>query len=70
MSDDIQAVIAKIQDKLRTLPPERVLDVDDFIDFVADRDRESALMKAVSKASVPSFNLIWNNADDDAYDAP
>ena len=62
---DAQALLEKIQ----ALPPERLSEVDDFVDFISAREQERALARAASAASAPAFAAIWNNSDDDAYDA-
>lgn len=65
MSANTQALIKKIQ----ALPAERVLEVEDFVDFIAAREQERALTRAASSASAPAFAAIWNNPEDDVYDA-
>jgi hypothetical protein len=62
---DAQALLEKIQ----ALPPERLSEVEDFVDFIAAREQERTLARAASAASTPAFATIWNNPDDDAYDA-
>ena len=62
---DAQALLEKIQ----ALPPERLTEVEDFVDFIAAREQERILTRAASAASTPAFAAIWNNPDDDAYDA-
>jgi hypothetical protein len=53
----------------RALPAERIAEVEDFVDFIAAREQERTLTRAAAAASVPAFAAIWNNPDDDAYDA-
>ena len=60
-----QALIEKIE----ALPAERIAEVEDFVDFIAAREQERALTRAGAAASTPAFAAIWNNPDDDAYDA-
>ena len=62
---DAQTLLEKIQ----ALPPERLSEVEDFVDFIRLRERERTLTRADSAASAPAFAAIWNNSDDDAYDA-
>jgi hypothetical protein len=62
---DAQALLEKIQ----ALPPERLSEVEDFVDFIAAREQERTLTRAASAASLPAFAAIWNNPDDGAYDA-
>ncbi len=56
-------------DKIKALPPERIEEVEDFIDFIASRAQDRTLTRAAAAASAPVFEKIWNNPDDDAYDA-
>jgi hypothetical protein len=65
MSAHIRALIEKIE----ALPVERIAEVEDFVDFIRLRDQERALTRAAAAASGPAFAAIWNNPDDDAYDA-
>lgn len=61
---DPQALI----EKLKTLPPERVAEVEDFVDFLRTRDGERAAVRAATRAAEPAFAKIWDNNDDAAYD--
>lgn len=61
---DPQALI----EKLKQLPPERVAEVEDFVDFLRTRDEEHALERAATRAAEPAFAKIWDNDDDAAYD--
>ncbi len=61
---DPQALI----EKLKSLPPERVAEVEDFVDFLRARDEERALARAATRAAEPAFAKYWNNDDDAGYD--
>jgi hypothetical protein len=63
MSPDRQSLIEKIE----ALPAEKVAEVENFVDSIARRG--SGLARAASRASEPSFARVWNNPEDDAYDA-
>ena len=56
-------------EKIRTLPPERLVEVEDFVDFLRQRDQERALTRAAAAASGPAFAAVWSNPEDDVYDA-
>ena len=58
-----------LMEKIQALPPERLSEVEDFVDFIRLREQERTLTRAASAASAPAFAAIWNNPDDDAYDA-
>jgi hypothetical protein len=53
--------------KIKELPPDKIAEVVDFVDFLAHRD-DRALTQAASKTSEPAFAKVWNNADDAEYD--
>ena len=57
-----------ILEKLKGLPPERIAEVEDFVDFLRTRDTERRLTSTATKASEPAFKKIWDNPDDAAYD--
>jgi hypothetical protein len=56
-------------EKIEALPAEQRIEVEDFVDFIASRAQDRALTRAAAAASVSAFAKIWNNPDDDAYDA-
>jgi hypothetical protein len=56
-------------EQIEALPPERIAEVEDFVAFIAAREREQSLARAAAAVSAPAFAAIWNNPDDDAYDA-
>jgi hypothetical protein len=56
-------------EKIEALPPERIAEVEDFVDFVWLREQERSLARSASAASAPAFAAIWNNPDDAVYDA-
>ena len=56
-------------EKLNALPIDRLTEVEDFVDFLRSRDQDRALFRAASAASEPAFAAVWNNPEDDVYDA-
>lgn len=59
-----QAII----EKLKALPPERVAEVEDFVDFLRTRNEEQRLTQAATKASASAFSKVWDNPEDADYD--
>jgi hypothetical protein len=55
-------------DKIRQLPPQRMAEVEDFIDFLRAREDERRLTHTAAKASEASFAQVWDNDEDAAYD--
>ena len=64
MATGEQALIEKI----RRLRPQRIAEVEDFVDFLRARDDEQSLTRAAAKAGEASFAAVWDNDEDAAYD--
>ncbi|MDZ7792009.1 MAG: hypothetical protein U5L08_16215 [Xanthomonadales bacterium] len=63
-TDEIQPVV----DKLKELPPERLAEVEDFIDFLSQRIHDRALTRAAMSISEPALEKVWDNDEDAVYD--
>ncbi len=55
-------------EKLKRLPPERVAEVEDFVDVLQSRDEDRALERSATRAAEPAFAKVWDNDDDAVYD--
>ena len=55
-------------EKIRALPPERVSEVEDFVDFLQLRNEDRLLIRAAAKLSEKAFGDVWDNPEDAAYD--
>lgn len=55
-------------DKIKQLSPQRMAEVEDFVDFLRAREDERRLTHAAAKASEASFAQVWDNDEDAAYD--
>jgi Protein of unknown function (DUF2281) len=55
-------------EKIRRLPEDKLTEVEDFVDFLRQRQEERRLAQAVAGASEAAFAKVWDNADDAAYD--
>ena len=55
-------------DKIKQLPPQRMAEVEDFVDFLRAREDDQRLTQAAAQASQPSFAQVWDNDEDAAYD--
>ena len=55
-------------DKIKQLPPQRMAEVEDFVDFLREREAEQRLTRVAAKASEASFAQVWDNDEDAAYD--
>ena len=55
-------------EKINRLPAERRAEVEDFIDFISQRDADLQLARAATRAAEPAFAKVWSNPEDDVYD--
>lgn len=65
MNDNTEQVLIE---KIRSLSPEKVIEVLDFVDFLSQRDEENSLVKSASKLSENAFQKVWDNSEDAEYD--
>ncbi len=56
-------------EKIQALPAERIVEIEDFVEFIAAREQERALTRAAAETSKPAFAAIWDNPEDNVYDA-
>ena len=54
-------------EKIKNLPPEKVVEVEDFVDFLAQRE-DRRLVQAAARLSEGAFQKTWDNVDDADYD--
>ena len=62
MSD--QTLIQKIQG----LPPDRLVEVEGFVDFLRTRVQDRAPDPSAVRTSEDPFRQVWDNPDDAEYD--
>jgi hypothetical protein len=62
------AATTALIEKIRSLPPDRVAEVEDFVDFLATRNRDGEMTVAAERLSEAAFRAVWDNADDAEYD--
>ena len=55
-------------EKIRSLPPEKLVEVEDFVDFLKMRDEDRLVTHVATKLSEDSFRQVWDNPDDAEYD--
>lgn len=56
-------------EKIQSLPPAKIAVVEDFVEFLRQRDDDAFLIRAAAKLSEKSFQKVWDNKDDAAYDS-
>jgi hypothetical protein len=59
-----------LMETIKALPPHRLREVEDFVDFLRMREQERGLVRDAAAASVPAFAAVWDNPEDDVYNAP
>ncbi len=65
----MQPQVEHMLEKLELLSPERLAEVEDFIDFLNQRDQDKRLRQDYAKVSEDTFNKVWDNEDDAIYDS-
>lgn len=55
-------------EKIGNLSPEKLSEVEDFVDVIRDRDQNRALLYAGNKLAESAFGRIWDNPEDEIYD--
>jgi hypothetical protein len=58
-----------LTEKTLALPPNRIAEIEDFVEFIAVREHARATSHASAGMSAPAFAAVWDNPDDAAYDA-
>jgi hypothetical protein len=53
---------------MQTLPPDKLAEIEDFIDFLQQRELDRQLVEAAAQTSEESFREVWDNPDDADYD--
>ncbi|MDH4083896.1 MAG: DUF2281 domain-containing protein [Nitrospira sp.] len=66
MTTDYEQTILQ---KLRHLPPQRLAEVEAFVDFLSHRQaKERKLIQASSHLATAAFARVWDNPADADYD--
>jgi hypothetical protein len=58
----------ELVEKIRSLPPDKLAQVEDFVDFLRQRQDDRRLAGAVTGVSEAAFAKVWDNPDDAVYD--
>ena len=57
----------ELLEKIKSLPPDKIAEVADFVDFLAHKD-DRLLVQVAATMSESSFATVWDNPDDAEYD--
>lgn len=52
----------ELLDKIRSLPPERMAQVEDFVDFLRARDEELSLTRVAARLSKDALTRVGDNS--------
>jgi hypothetical protein len=55
-------------EKIKVLSADKIAEIEDFVDFIAAKEQDPALIRAAAATSAPAFERVWSNPGDDAYD--
>jgi hypothetical protein len=55
--------------KISALPLHRIAEIEDFVDFIGKREERVGIANAATVLSAPAFAVIWDNPEDEVYDA-
>ena len=58
----------ELWNKIRALPPDKVAEVEDFVDFLTRRGDNRELTRAAMGLSEDVLRRVWDNPEDAAYD--
>ena len=54
--------------KIRSLAPDRIAEVVDFVDFLSQKDQNRQILQAANKLAENAFKEVWDNTEDEVYD--
>lgn len=60
--------VEQVVQKLLALTPNRIDEVEDFIDFLSQRDTDKQLTRDAMSLSESGLNTLWDNPNDAEYD--
>lgn len=56
-------------EKIRMLSPDKLVEVQDFVDFLSQRSRDTRILQAGNKMAEDAFAKVWGNPEDAEYDS-
>ena len=54
--------------KIKSLPPDKLAEVVDFVDFLRQRGDDRRIANGMPKLAEDAFRKVWDNPDDADYD--
>jgi hypothetical protein len=65
----MQDMANTLTERMQGLSPEQLAVVEEFIEQLRSSKEDLALSRAAAQQSEPVFSAIWDNPEDDVYDA-
>jgi len=65
----MEQTVERLTEKMHTLTSAQLAEVERFVESLQAWERDRDLAHAVSALSAPAFEAVWNNPEEDAYDA-
>ena len=65
----MQPQVQHVLEKLEHLSLDRLAEVEDFIDFLQQRDQDKHLRRDFARGSEAAFAKVWDNDSDAIYDS-
>ena len=65
----MQPQVQHVLKKLEHLSLDRLAEVEDFIDFLQQRDQDKYLRRDFARGSEAAFEKVWDNDSDAIYDS-
>ena len=60
------AIEMALIEKIKQIPPQRMAEVEDFVDFLRAREDAQRLTRDFAQAGEASFSAVWDNDEDAA----
>lgn len=58
----------RLFEKICRLPPDKLVVVEEFVEFLKSRNEKTVSVDSLSKLSEKSFQRVWDNQEDADYD--
>lgn len=65
----MQAIEERLTKELRTLSVPQLAQVESFVASLQSRERDHDIARLAVPLSEPAFAAVWDNPEDEAYDA-
>jgi len=60
--------VSNLAEKIQSLHPDQIVEVEDFVEIPHSRTFDRGLVRDAATASNRTFEAVWDNPEDAAYD--